>query len=154
MISIWRFQANSGKWLVPWFLVLYSGAGVPYSGRKLESWRKGWVTLNKLILLFCLMNFVEWVVFMLLTKHDLKILIFFFKNLTYKLKPCKKLKNLTSKFKKFKKLKIWRDKNCHCWDNLWWIWTQIGTNIEEMMGYKMVTLLQIGINYLLHIFNF
>ena len=47
-----------------------------------------------------------------------------------------------------------RDKNFHCWDNLWWIWTQIGTNIEEMMGYKMVTLLQIGINYLLHIFNF
>ena len=47
-----------------------------------------------------------------------------------------------------------RDKNCHCRDNLRWIWTQIGTNIEEMMGYKMVILLQIGINYLLHIFNF
>ena len=31
---------------------------------------------------------------------------------------------------------------------------QIGTNIEEMIGYKMVILLQIGINYLLHIFNF
>ena len=46
------------------------------------------------------------------------------------------------------------DKNCHCWDNLWWIWMQIGTNIEEMIGYKMVILLQIGINYLLHIFNF
>ena len=40
-----------------------------------------------------------------------------------------------------------RDKSCHCWDNFCWIWTQIGTNIEEMMGYKMVTLLQIGINY-------
>ena len=48
--------------------------------------------MKKLILLFFLMNFVEWVVFMFLRKPDLKILIIYFKNLTYKLKQCKKLK--------------------------------------------------------------
>ena len=54
-----------------------------------ESYRN---TLNKLILLFFLVNFVEWVMFMFLTKPDLKILLFHFKNLTYKLKKFKKLK--------------------------------------------------------------
>ena len=44
-----------------------------------ESYRN---TLNKLILLFLLVNFVEWVILMFLTKPDLKILLFPFKNLT------------------------------------------------------------------------
>ena len=44
-----------------------------------ESYRN---TLNKLILLFFLVNFVEWVMFMFLTKPDLKILLFHFKNST------------------------------------------------------------------------
>ena len=41
--------------------------------------RKGFVTLNKLILLFVLMNFVESGIVMPMTKPGQKILIFHFK---------------------------------------------------------------------------
>ena len=46
-----------------------------------ESYRN---TLKKLILLFFLLNFVEWVMFMFLTKPNLKIFLFHFKNLKKK----------------------------------------------------------------------